>query len=181
MIFWCSLFFNTSPNTAGFLLWVKSLDRYSVPTINNLGAIPPALGIFYVLFINFSADLWLGRALAITLASSFNFTGLIILTVWDVPESAKWFAFCTAYSAAAVSSVLYGWANTILRHNVEDRAVSLVLMTVIAQSFTAWTPLLVYPTVEAPQYPKGYPYSAAFAVALIIATWGVKWLHDRDE
>ncbi|RDW63693.1 hypothetical protein BP6252_11238 [Coleophoma cylindrospora] len=181
LIFWTSLFFNTSPNTAGFLLWIKSLGRYSTAEINNLGAIAPALGIFYVLFINFSADLWLGRPGAITLASALNFTGLIILTVWDVSEAAKWFAFCTMYSAAAVSSVLYGWANTILRHNVEDRAVSLVLMTVIAQSFTAWTPLLVYPTVEAPSYPKGYPYSAAFTVALVVTTWGVKWVHNREE
>lgn len=34
----------------------QSLDRFDTPTINNLGTIAPALGIFYVLFTNFGAD-----------------------------------------------------------------------------------------------------------------------------
>ena len=66
------LFFNTSANSAAFLLWIKSLHRYDIPTINNLGTIAPALGIFYVLFINFGADLFLGRPGAITLASVWS-------------------------------------------------------------------------------------------------------------
>jgi hypothetical protein len=53
---WDIFFFNTSANTAAFLLWIKSLDRFDTPTINNLGTIAPALGIFYVLFTNFGAD-----------------------------------------------------------------------------------------------------------------------------
>ena len=108
LIIWDIFFFNTSANTAAFLLWIKSLHRFDTPTINNLGAIAPALGIFYILFINFGADLFLGRPGAITLASLWNLTGLIILVTWDVRESAKWFAFSTNYASVAVSSVLYG-------------------------------------------------------------------------
>lgn len=54
-------FFNTSASTAAFLLWIKSLGRYDTAAVNNLAAIGPALGIFYVLAINFSADLLIGR------------------------------------------------------------------------------------------------------------------------
>jgi hypothetical protein len=50
-----------------------------------------------VLFICFGADLFLGRAGAITLAHTWNLIGLTILIVWDVPKSAKWFAFNTTY------------------------------------------------------------------------------------
>ncbi|KIM97105.1 hypothetical protein OIDMADRAFT_44041 [Oidiodendron maius Zn] len=181
LVIWDIFFFNTSANTAAFLLWIKSLDRLDTPTVNNLGTIAPALGIFYVLFINFSADLFLGRPGAITLACLWNLTGLIILTIWKVPESAKWFAFSTNYASVAVSSVLYGWANIILRHNVEERALTLILMTAIATSTNAWIPLLVYPTVEAPRFPKGYPYSAANVICLILMTQVVRVIYNKEE
>lgn len=174
-------FFNTSANTAAFLLWIKSLHRFDTPTINNLGAIAPALGIFYILFINFGADLFLGRPGAITLASLWNLTGLIILVTWDVRESAKWFAFSTNYASVAVSSVLYGWANIILRHNAEERALTLILMIAIATSTNAWVPLLVWPTVEAPRFPRGYPYAAANVVCLILMTQVVRVVYNREE
>ena len=57
LVIFDTFFFNTSANTAAFLLWIKSLKRYDIATINRLGTISPALGIFFVLFINFSADL----------------------------------------------------------------------------------------------------------------------------
>lgn len=180
LVFWDILFFNTSANTAAFLLWTKSLGRFSTARINQLAAISPALGIFFVLFINFSADLWIGRAAAITLASAFNFTGLVILAVWNVPESAKWFAFSVGYSAVAVSSVLYGWANVILKDNIEERSLTLTLMTAIATSTNAWIPLFTYPTVESPRFPKGYVYSAVMVVCLVIMTQIVRVLFGND-
>ncbi|KAF5618593.1 transporter SEO1 [Fusarium sp. NRRL 52700] len=150
LVFWDILFFNTSANTAAFLLWIKSLDRYNTTIVNQLGSISPALGIFFVLFINFSADLWIGRPAAITVG----------------------------YSAVAVSSVLYGWANTILRHNNEERALTLILMTAIATSIQAWIPLLVYPTVEAPRFPKGYVYSATMVVLLVAMTQVIRIVYS---
>lgn len=176
LILWDIFFFNTSANSAAFLLWIKSLKRFDVATMNNLAAISPGLGIFFVLFINFSADLWIGRPAAITLASAVNFSGLVILAVWNVPEAAKWYGFSVTYSAVSVSSVLYGWANVILRDSIEERAMTLILMTAIATSTNAWIPLLVYPTVEAPRFPKGYPYSAAMVVLLVAMTQVIRLL-----
>lgn len=182
LVIWDVFFFNAGANTAALLLWIKSLHRFDVPTINNLGTIAPALGIFYVLFINFSADLFLGRPGAITLACVWNGIGLIILTIWDVPEAAKWFAFSTNYANVAVSSVLYGWANIILRHNVEERALTLIMMTAIATSTNAWIPLLVFPTVESPRFPKGYPYALANVVCLILmASREIHLQHRRSK
>lgn len=181
IVVWNIFFFNTSANTAAFLLWIKSLHRYSIPTVNNLETIAPALGIFHVLFINFGADLAFGRVGAITIACAWNLTGLIILTIWDVPESAKWFAFSTGYALVAVSSVSYGWVNVMLRRNVEERALTLILMTAIATSTNAWIPLLVYPTVEAPRFHKGYPFSAAMVVVSVLMTQLVRVVFNRDE
>lgn len=59
-------FWNGCINTSsgGYLLWLKSLKRYSSARINELGAISPALGIFYTLGICFASDLVLGPAWA---------------------------------------------------------------------------------------------------------------------
>jgi hypothetical protein len=182
LTFWDILFWNSGVSSQGvYLLWLKSLGRYSTAELNNISTTSPALGIFYVLFICFGADLFLTRPGAITLAHVYNSIGLIILTIWHVPEAAKWFAFNTTYSSVAMSSVLYGWANDILKHNVDERATTLIAMNTIAQSTTAWTFLLTFPTSEAPRFPKGYPFALANAIALIICTWGVKYLHDREE
>lgn len=180
LVLWDVLFFNTSANSAAFLLWIKSLGRYDTADLNSLAAISPALGIGFVLLVNFAADLWVSRAAAITIASAFNFTALVILAVWDVPEAAKWFAFSVTYSAVAVSSVLYGWANAILKDHIEERALTLTAMTLIATATTAFVPNLTYPTVDAPRYPKGYLYSAVMTVCLVIMTWLVALLYTDN-
>ncbi|KAF9637273.1 Major facilitator superfamily [Lasiodiplodia theobromae] len=183
ILIWCILFWNTSINTSSgaYLLWIKSLKRFSSATVNSLGATAPAIGIFYVLFICFGADLFLGRAGAITLSYVWNSIGMIILCVWHVPESAKWFAFNTFYASVAMSSVLYGWANDIMRHHPDERAFTLIAMNTIAQSTTAWTPLLVFKTVEAPRYPKGYPFVLACTIGTIGMTFVVRHVHKREE
>lgn len=163
-------FWNGCINTSsgGYLLWLKSLKRYTPARVNSLGAISPALGIFYTLGICFASDLIVGPAWAITISHIWNIIGLIILTIWNVPEAAKWFAFMTTYSAVAMSSVLYGWINSQLSYSQAERSVALVFANLLAQSTTAWTPLLVFKTVEAPRFKKGWPFVLANAVCLII-------------
>ncbi|EGX90486.1 MFS transporter Seo1, putative [Cordyceps militaris CM01] len=162
-------FWNGSINTTtgGYLLWLKSLGRYSNARLNALGAISPGLGIFYTLLVCFASDLLLGPAWAITLSHAWNIVGLVILVVWDVPEGAKWFAFFTTYSAVAMSSVLYGWVNSQLRASPAERSFTLVMINAISQSTTAWTQILTFPTVEAPRFTKGYAFVLANAVCLI--------------
>ncbi|EEY15279.1 vitamin H transporter [Verticillium alfalfae VaMs.102] len=177
------LFWNAGIHTSSgsFLLWIKSLGRYSAARVNELGTIAPGLGIFYTLFICFASDLVLGPAWAITMAHVWNILGLIILVIWDVPESAKWFAFSTIYASYSMSSVFHGWVNTQLRSSPAQRSFTLVLINAISQSSTAWTPLLVFPTVEAPRYPKGFPFTLGSAILLIIATHALRLhLKRRD-
>ncbi|KAI3113376.1 transcriptional regulator family: Fungal Specific TF [Penicillium roqueforti] len=180
VLMWDGFFFNSSANTASFLLWLKSLHRYSSEEMNQLNSISPALGIFFILFVNISTDLWLDRTWAITLASSFNFTGLVILAIWNVPEGAKWFAYSVQYSSVAVSSVLYGWMNVLYRDNLEERAIVLVLATAISTMWTCWIPLFTYPTVEGPRFSKGYPFSAVMAACLVAMTFVMRYTYGPN-
>ncbi|KAK3312896.1 major facilitator superfamily domain-containing protein [Apodospora peruviana] len=186
--FWALLlldifFWNGGMNysTGGYLLWLKSLGRYSQAKVNELGAISPALGILYTLFICFMSDLVLGPAWAMTLSFTLNILGLAILVVWDVPESALWFAFMMTYFAVALSSVLYGWINSTLRASRAERSFALTMINMMAQSTTAWTQLLVFPTVEAPRFRKGYSFVLANAVCLIITAHVIRICLKRSE
>ncbi|TIA13627.1 MFS general substrate transporter [Aureobasidium pullulans] len=174
LVLWDIFFWNARLNasTAPYLLWLKSLKRYSRSRLNDLSATAPGLGIFYVLFICFGADLVFGRPWAITIAHSWNLLGVVILLIWNVPESAKFFAFNTSYSSVAMSSVLYGWANDILKHDVNERSFTLVALNAIAQSTTI---------VEAPRYVKGFSFTAASAICLIAMTWIMYYFHQRQE
>ncbi|KAL7620200.1 MFS transporter (Seo1) [Parahypoxylon ruwenzoriense] len=164
------LFWNGSTNSGAFLLWLKSLNRYDSAKVNQFGTLPSALGILYTLFANFSSDLLWGPAWGITLASGWNAVAMLILVIWDVPEAAKWFSFCSTSWSYALSSVLHGWVNNILRDSPGTRSFTLVFMNIMAQSSTAWTGILTYPTVEAPRYLKGFSFSLSCAIALIIGT-----------
>ncbi|KAL2673927.1 hypothetical protein Neosp_012372 [[Neocosmospora] mangrovei] len=177
------LFWNAGihASSGSFLLWIKSLNRFSPARVNELGTIAPALGIFYTLFVCFASDLVLGPAWAITMAHVWNIIGLIILVIWRVPEAALWFAFSTIYSAYSMSSVFHGWVNTQLRASPAERSFTLVLINAISQSSTAWTPLLVFKTVEAPRFPKGFAFCLACAIGLLISTHALHlYLKNRD-
>ncbi|TVY50735.1 putative transporter SEO1 [Lachnellula cervina] len=183
LVLWGIIYWNINATSyGGYLLWLKSLKRYSTAKLNQYGSTSPAVGIFYVLFINFGSDLFLGRTGAITLSCIINIISLIILTIWNVPEAAKWVAFNMQYAQFGMSSVFYGWVNDILRNDPKERALTLVLVNAISQSTTAWIPLFTFPTSEGPKFRKGYSYSLAMSVVLILYTvLVIKPLHRRQE
>lgn len=183
LFLWLAIFFwnacyNT--NSGGYLLWLKSLGRYSTSRINELNAIAPALGIFYTLLVCFASDLLIGPAWAITVAHTWNSVGLIIQVIWKVPESALWFAFSTTYASVSMSSVLYGWINNELRYSPVQRSVALVVINTVAQSTTIWTPLLVFKTVEGPRFTKGYSFVLACAICAIFIPHVFRFVVSRD-
>ncbi|KAJ4305057.1 MFS transporter (Seo1) [Kalmusia sp. IMI 367209] len=172
--FWNILFWNSDPQPwGGYLLWIDSLGRYSAAEVNRLGASAPGIGIL--------SDLWLGRTGAIVLAHVVNIMSMTILVVWNVPESAKWFAFNIYYFDIGMSSVLYGWANDILRHDKKERAIILVVMNVAPSAIRAWIGLLVFKTVEAPRFTKGYSFCLAASISLIFWTFLVRHLYKKQE
>lgn len=179
---WNMLCWNNSNAASGaYILWLKSLKRYSSGKLQDYSALTPALGLIWLFVTCMYADLFQLRWLAIWLSQAFNITGNVILAVWQVPESLKWFAWCLQYFGWAMAPVLYSWQNDICRRDAQKRAVILVFMNMLAQASTAWMSVIVWKTVEAPRFLKGYSWTASNAFGLCVWTIVVLWLYKRQE
>ena len=84
------------------------------------------------------------------------------------------------YFGWAMAPVLYSWQD-ICRRDIRERQVVLVSMNILAQQSTAWIAVLVWKTVEAPRFLKGYTFTACSAFALSVWTMVVLWLYKREE
>ncbi|RMJ06738.1 hypothetical protein CDV36_013656 [Fusarium kuroshium] len=186
--FWAVAFIDILWKNAGlyktqgsYLLWIKSLGRYSASKVNQLGSIAPGLGIFWALLACFASDLLIGPVWAICFSSLWNSVCCLILTIWNVPEGALWFAFTTSFWANAMSTVFHGWVNNLLRDSPEERSFTLVLINTIAEATTAVIPLGVFKTIESPTFPKGYPFCFGCAVSVIVVTLALAWYEKRNQ
>ncbi|AQZ09416.1 (ZYRO0E08228g) [Zygosaccharomyces parabailii] len=174
---WC----NSNAGTGCFILWLKSLKRYTIPKVNQLSMITPGLGLVYLTVTAIIADKFHSRWFAIIFTQVFNIIGNVILAVWYVEEGAKWFGFILQYMGWAMAPVLYGWMNDICRRDSDARAITLVIMNIAGSVFSVWTSVVFFPTVQAPRYLRGYSFTAACALALSIWTFFVLWLYKKDE
>lgn len=172
---------DSNVSSGAYLLWLKSLKRYSIPKLNQLSMITPGLGMVYLMLTGIIADKLHSRWFAIIFTQVFNIIGNSILAAWDVAEGAKWFAFMLQCFGWAMAPVLYSWQNDICRRDAQTRAITLVTMNIMAQSSTAWISVLVWKTEEAPRYLKGFTFTACSAFCLSIWTFVVLYFYKRDE
>ncbi|SGZ49133.1 CIC11C00000002875 [Sungouiella intermedia] len=155
--------------------------KYGAGKLQDYSALTPGLGLLWLFVTCMYADLFHLRWLAIWLSQVFNIACNVILAVWYVPERLKWFAWCLQYFGWAMAPVLYSWQNDICRRDAQKRAVILVFMNMLAQASTAWMSVIVWKTVEAPRFLKGFSWTASCAFALCVWTLVVLWFYKRQE
>lgn len=172
---------NSTTAGSGYILWLKSLKRYSIPEVNDLSIIAPLIGILLLIICCRGADAFRSRSGAIICFSIINFISTLILLIWDVPEAAKWFGFSILYSGWASASVIYSWCNDILRKDPQERAISFILLYSFSQSTSIWVTKLAWPTVDAPRYTVGYGVTLGFVFFLMLTTFITLYYYKREE
>ncbi|GMM36530.1 hypothetical protein DASC09_038550 [Saccharomycopsis crataegensis] len=174
--------YNTNNTSSGsFVLWLKSLDKYSIGKINNLSAAAPAVGILYIIIVCFGADLTRKRFAWIAFSHVMNFVGNCILSIWDVPSGAKWFAFLSSYWSWSNSSVYNPMIYDFYRADNNVRSIAWNLIYLFGLQSSAWMNLLVWPTVEAPRFKTGFSVCASFSLAFIFFLIISYYLYKRDS
>lgn len=172
---------NSNGSSGAYILWLRSQNKFSKGRLQDLSALTPGLGLLWLVITCMYADLFQLRWLAIWISQAFNITGNVLLAVWNIPQNVKWFAWCLQYFGWAMAPVLYSWQNDICRRDAQKRAVILVVMNMLAQSSTAWMAVIVWRTVEAPRFLKGYSFTATSAFCLCLWTLVVMWFYKKQE
>lgn len=178
----CIFFWNNSnANYGAYVLWLKSLKKYSIPTVNQYSTITPALGFVWITLAAFISDQLNTRVGTVYFTQSLNVLGNVLLAVWHLPQGVLWFAFCLQYLSWSVATSLYGWCSDATRDDPQIRVISVIVMNMVGQSSTAITSAFVWKTVDAPRFLKGYSFAAANSFAMILMTIPLTILFKRDE
>lgn len=172
---------NMTAFSGSYSLWLKSLNKYSVVTINNLSTLPAALGFVYVALCSFGSDFFRCKWIFIFFSNIMNAISCAILIKWDVSSSAKWFAFLTTYFSVAASPCLWSIINDFLRFDPQLKAMTWIAIYSFSQSTYSWIPLLTWKTVDSPKFRTGYIASLVFT--LIYAFWSfvVLFFYKKNE
>lgn len=174
--------FNTNSTSSGsFALWLKSLDKYSVGKIDNLTAVPPALGLIWIVIVCGGADITRRRFLMINFSFIMNFISNIILAIWDVPYGAKWYGFLTAYWSWSQSSTFYPLLSDMFRGDNEVKTVAWMTIYIVGLQSSVWLGRLMWPTTQSPRFHLGFSSCAYFSLGALV-TFSIAFLFfKRDE
>ncbi|KAI5906516.1 transporter SEO1 [Candida parapsilosis] len=186
---WNIFCWNNSSGTSGaYPLWLQSLTkddgktpRFNKGQLQDYTALTPALGIIWLILTSTMADLFNTRYGAIIFSQVFNVLGNLLLAIWDIPERAKWFAFCMQYWGWSSAPALYSFLGDICRRDLRQRQIILVACNILAQQSTAWIATLVWKTVEAPRFLKGFSFTASSGFAMAVWSFVVLYFYKRQE
>jgi hypothetical protein len=73
------------------------------------------------------------------------------------------------------------WAHEICSEDNEERSLVIGSMNEMAYVFQAWLPLVVWQQVDAPEYRKGFIAVTVLSVLLIVTTFGIRFLHQKER
>ncbi|KAK6200103.1 major facilitator superfamily domain-containing protein [Scheffersomyces amazonensis] len=174
--------FNTNNTSSGsFALWLKSLNRYTTQELNNLTAVPPALGLIWIMIVCVGADFTGKRFGMVFFSFIMNFISNLILAIWNVPERTKWVGFYLSYWSWSQSSVFNPLISDILRADSNQRAIEWQAIYILGLQSSAWVSRLAFPTVDAPRFFAGFTSCAVFSVAFNILLVVAYFYYKRDE
>lgn len=67
-----------------------------------------------------------------------------------------------------MSPLTMSWATVVMGNDAEERAIVTASMNAIGQAMSAWTQLLQYPAVDAPNFRKGFISNLATILAQLV-------------
>jgi MFS transporter, ACS family, pantothenate transporter len=175
------IFINVGPSSSvnTFSLWLKA-EGYDVPLVNIIPTASYAVQLVSTVAFAFFSDFWRNRPAVMSFATMWGLISSIILAIWTVPASAKWFAYLILRAAVPYGPLSMSWANEICGADAEERSIVLGIMNACGYAFNAWLYYLTYPAVDAPRFRTGFIFSCgAFAAQFGIT--GVVWWMQRWE
>ncbi|KAF8850798.1 MFS general substrate transporter [Acephala macrosclerotiorum] len=170
---------NASLGPSFFNLWLKA-EKYSVVLVNTIPTAGSALQVIFALIIGTIADATGKRMHTANFAPVLTILANVILAIWYVPKAALWFAFFFSFVGNAVQPVIIAWGHEITQHDAELRQLLVATGNIFTYTFSAWLPVVLFPTYDAPHYKYAYQMMIMFGVLSIGGTHLLNCLHKRE-
>ncbi len=153
-----------------FLKAAKS-PSYSVVQVNVLPTGGYGLQIFFTLGAAWISDAIRARSPAIIGATIPSLIGTIILWVYpDQNRAAMLAGWYLTYAETGPGSLFLSWLTELTNWSAEHRVIVIGVVETVAMVFSAWLPLIIYNTAEAPRFSIGYKMAAMFLILEIAFT-----------
>ncbi|KAI0026214.1 pantothenate transporter liz1 [Xylariomycetidae sp. FL0641] len=144
-------------------LWLKATQMYTTEEVNIIPSAGYGAQIFFTLSYAWASDALRKRWPAILVACLIAMTGTIILSVYPEHNTAAMMAgWLLTFLETGAGALIVTWINEICSHSAEQRAIIIGVVETAAFTFSAWVPLFVYDTGEAPHFSIGYEMAAMF-------------------
>jgi len=170
----------SSSSINAFALWLKS-QGYSIPQINVIPTGSSLVQLISTITLAILSDFLRSRALAMSIATSFGFLAYLLLAIWHIPTSLKFFAFFLKAASIGYSPLSMSWANEICSADAEERALVLGMMNASGYAVNTWLPFLTYPAVDAPRFKRGFTFSTVAYGMQFLITGLVAGLWRREK
>ncbi|KAI1633527.1 pantothenate transporter liz1 [Biscogniauxia mediterranea] len=168
-------------------LWLKATERYTTEEVNIIPTAGYGLQIIFTLSYAWVSDALQSRWQVIIAACLVSMTGTIILSVYPEHNIAAMMAgWLLTFLETGAGALIITWVNEICSHSAEHRAIIIGVVETASFTFSAWVPLLIYNTGEAPKFRIGYKMATMFfaleiVFALIILYCSKRWPQGKKS
>ncbi len=140
-----------------FILWLYSQpDVYSVPQVNNISTITPAMMAISCLVTSYYSDIRGNRHEILIVTGILCVFANIVLAVWDIPVGLKFFAYIVNGWTNGICPVIIAWTCEGLAKDPEARAITLAVYNTLGEVTILVVPLIAWKVTDAPKYRGGF-------------------------
>ncbi|KAK9453395.1 major facilitator superfamily domain-containing protein [Dipodascopsis uninucleata] len=174
---------NVGNTTGYFNLWLNDVGRYTTEQVNVIPSGGYAITIVASYLLSLLGDVLGKRYIWAIVSVIFSLVANIMLSVWNIPFGALMAANFINFIGIAASPIVSAWGEEAYQDDAEARQLILGFGNTFNYAMTAWLPLVIFPTPQAPHYKVGYQVSAAILVLEILSILGffyyLKWEQKR--
>ncbi|KAF1915282.1 major facilitator superfamily domain-containing protein [Ampelomyces quisqualis] len=164
-------------------LWLKS-KGHTVYERNVWPTGQVAVGVVVQILAGMLSDspLLKGRRWpAIIVMQAGTLFGVLILAVWNVPDTLKYVAYYFSYFCAGVPGPYYAWYSDLIPHDHEMRGFVIAASNMFSYIMSIWFTIAVWRTADAPRFQPGFTAAATLGGAMIMLTFILRLLQKRDD
>ncbi|KAJ7167417.1 major facilitator superfamily domain-containing protein [Mycena crocata] len=165
-----------------FLKSLKNADGTNRWDISNINVIPiggQAIQVVFVWIWALLSDTLHTRHWLIIAQAVIGLIPCIIMSIWNVPLSAKYFSYFISYVVLGTAPLIFAWVSDLIPHDPEQRSLVVGVAIAMYYAISAWSQVLVWPAVQAPHYRYGWQVSIALWILIIAMTFALRYIDKK--